>query len=460
MGSRVSVQQHRADVEALLAEPAAGPGNIAGGGPLRERSVERLHVGDALGRVLAADVVAPEPLPRFRNSQMDGFAVRASDVAGASADAPVVLPVAGEIAARPGQPEPLAPGSAVRIMTGAPVPDGADAIVPVEDTDVGTFNREAPRPSSDTVQVRVPRVADDFVREAGSDVRAGDLVLPAGTVLAPHHLAAAAACGIGQLPVRRRVSVAIVSTGSELVAPGEPAGPGQIWDANAVALAAAVRAAGGVVARTDRVGDDEDAARETLRRAASSADVVITSGGVSQGAHEVIKDVLADVVFRPVAMQPGGPQGFGRLDGTPVLTFPGNPVSTQVSFVVFLRDLLRRAGGLPPIGELRAVLAPEGLPDGGLASPGGKRQFLRGRVRDGDSAAGPAAWTSGPRNEAGVAGPRDAAGVGSGTLPVVEIVGGPGSHLVASMAAADVLIDVPADVTELRAGDEVTILPL
>lgn len=455
------MERHRDDVGRLLADLIRGgsPGGLPS-------DIESLAVGEALSRVLAADVVAPESLPRFRNSQMDGFAVRAVDLAGASDRAPAVLPVTGEVAARPGRPEPLAPGTTVRIMTGAPVPDGADAVVPVEDTDVGTFNREAPRPpSSDAVpgshgrtmpgdrglppsavheeagpgttgaavQVRVPRAVGDFVREAGADVRAGDLVLPAGTVLAPHHLAAAAACGIGELPVRRRVRVAIVSTGSELVAPGEPAGPGQIWDANAVALAAAVRAAGGEVACAERVGDDEDAARETLRRAASSADVVITSGGVSQGAHEVVKDVLSDIVFRPVAMQPGGPQGFGRLEGTPVLTFPGNPVSTQVSFVVFLRDLLRRAGGLPPVGERRAVLGVEGMPDGELVSPGGRRQFLRGRI--GGSARG-------------------------GPLPVVEIVGGPGSHLVASMAAADVLIDVPADVTGLRPGDEVGILPL
>ncbi|WP_246012522.1 gephyrin-like molybdotransferase Glp [Myceligenerans xiligouense] len=446
MSSRVSVEQHRADVEDLLAVLIPGQGRT-GGGAVR-RSVERSDAGEALGRVLADDVVAPGPLPRFRNSQMDGFAVRAADVAGARADAPVVLPVAGEVAARPGRPEPLAPGSAVRIMTGAPVPDGADAVVPVEHTDAGTFNRDATRPApSDTVRVRVPRAAGDFVREAGSDVGAGDLVLPAGTLLAPHHLAAAAACGIGELLVRRRVRVAIVSTGSELVAPGEAAGPGQIWDANAVALAAAVRASGAVVASTERVGDDEDAARETLRRAASSSDLVITSGGVSQGAHEVVKDVLADVVFRPVAMQPGGPQGFGRLDGTPVLTFPGNPVSTQVSFVVFLRGVLRRAAGLPPAEERRAVVGPDGIPDGGLASPGGKRQFLRGRVRDG----GPAA---------GLAGPRDGVPSRSGTPPVVDVVGGQGSHLVASMAAADVLIDVPADAIELNAGDEVAVLPL
>ncbi|WP_307815620.1 molybdopterin molybdotransferase MoeA [Myceligenerans indicum] len=471
------MEQHRDDVERLLAGlvGSGSPGDGADGGPSRPTGAhaEAVTVAEALGRVLAADVAAPGPLPRFRNSQMDGFAVRAADVAEASAGTPVMLPVAGEVAARPGRPEPLAPGTAVRIMTGAPVPEGADAVVPVEDTDLGTFNRTGGRPptartgresplvtagagpgdesvATDTVRIRVPRAAGDFVREAGSDVATADLVLRAGTVLAPHHLAAAAACGIGELPVRRRVRVSIVSTGSELVAPGEPAGPGQIWDANAVALAAAVRSAGGVVVVAERVGDDEDAAREALRRAAASADLVITSGGVSQGAHEVVKDVLTDVVFRPVAMQPGGPQGLGRLDGTPVLTFPGNPVSTQVSFVVFLRDVLRRAGGLPPVGEPRATLGPEGVPAAGLTSPGGRRQFLRGRVSDGvagDGAAGrpaPAAGTS----------------PGGARRPVVDVVGGPGSHLVASMAAADVLIDVPADVTRLGVGDEVTVLPL
>ena len=454
----MSVEQHRDDVGRLLA--GLGGGASPGG--------EIVDVDGALGRVSARDVRAPQPLPRFRNSQMDGFAVRAADVTGATSDAPVSLPVAGEIAAAPGGPAPLEPGTTVRIMTGAPLPDGADAVVPVEDTDHGTFNRLSPPadrlpPSGHELQgaVRIgrSRAVGEFVREAGSDVGAGDLVLPAGTVLAGHHLAAAAACGIGRLPVRRRIRVAIVSTGSELVAPGRPAGPGQIWDANAVALAAGIRAAGGEVAHTHRIGDDPDTARRVLTAAASSSDLMVTSGGVSQGAHEVIKDVLSDVVFRPVAMQPGGPQGLGTLDGTPVLTFPGNPVSTQVSFVVFLRDVLRRAAGLAPIAGRRVVVGRAGDAGGGtptrsdgaaagragdgagsgtgdvdargaadaLASPPGRRQFLRGRLP------------------------------GDGT---VDVVGGAGSHLVASMAVADVLIDVPADVTGLRSGDEVEVIPL
>jgi molybdopterin molybdotransferase len=239
-------------------------------------------------------------------------------------------------------------------MTGAPVPDGADAVIPVEDTDHVTFNGVPGTPAT-LVEVARARAAGEFVREPGSDVAAGDVVLRAGTVLAPHHVAAAAACGIGRLAVLVPVSVAVVSTGSELVPPdGEP-GPGQIWDANGPALDAAVRAAGGRVDLRLTVPDDPAVVRVALERAAALCDLVLTTGGVSQGAYEVVKDALPEVLFRSVAMQPGGPQGLGRIGGTPVLTFPGNPVSAQVSFVVFLRDILRRAGGLPPVERVPAV---------------------------------------------------------------------------------------------------------
>jgi molybdopterin molybdotransferase len=312
-------------------------------------------------------------------------------------------------------------------MTGAPVPDGADAVVPVEDTDHITFNgvHDDSSASSATVEVVRGRKPGEFVREPGSDVAEGAVVLRAGTVLAPHHVAAAAACGITRLAVRAPVSVAVVSTGSELVAPdGEP-GPGQIWDANGPALAAAVRAAGGHVGLRLSVPDDAEIVRMGLERAAALCDVVLTTGGVSQGAYEVVKDALPEITFRSVAMQPGGPQGLGRVAGTPVLAFPGNPVSAQVSFVVLLRDILRQAGGLPPVERVPAVL------DAAVASPDGKRQLLRGR-RVGDAAAGAR----------------------------VAVVGGPGSHLVASMAAADVLIDIPAAATTLDEGAEVAAWPL
>ncbi|MDR7382251.1 gephyrin-like molybdotransferase Glp [Promicromonospora iranensis] len=415
MSERVDVEQHRADVAELLAELADRP--------TEEVSIHR----GVLGRVLARDVTAPVPLPRFRNSQMDGFAVRAADVAPAGPGAPVTLPVVGDVAAAPGEPAPLEPGTAVRIMTGAPVPDGADTVVPVEDTDHVTFNGVHDDSSAASAKVEVVRGREpgEFVREPGSDVAEGAVVLRAGTVLAPHHVAAAAACGLTRLTVRAPVSVAVVSTGSELVAPdGEP-GPGQVWDANGPALAAAVRAAGGRVGLRLSVPDDPEIVRMGLERAAALCDVVLTTGGVSQGAYEVVKDALPEITFRSVAMQPGGPQGLGRVAGTPVLAFPGNPVSAQVSFVVFLRDILRQAGGLPPVEGVPAVL------DAAVTSPDGKRQLLRGSWV-GDAAAGAR----------------------------VAVVGGPGSHLVASMAAADVLIDVPAAATTLDEGAEVATWPL
>jgi len=411
MGDRVDVEQHRSDVAELLAG-------------LADRPVEEVPVHrDVLGRVLAGDVVAPGPLPRFRNSQMDGFAVRAVDVAPAAPGAPVSLPVVGDVAAAPGEPAPLEPGTAVRIMTGAPVPSGADVVVPVEDTDHGTFNG-APADPAPVVRVERGRAPGEFVREAGSDVAEGDVVLRAGTVLAPHHVAAAAACGVARLTVLAPVTVAVVSTGSELVAADAEPGPGQIWDANGPALAAAVAAAGARVGVRLTVPDDPEIVRMALERAATMCDLVLTTGGVSQGAYEVVKDALPEVTFRSVAMQPGGPQGLGRVGGRPVLAFPGNPVSAQVSFVVFLRDLLRRAGGLPPVERVTAVL------DDAVTSPAGRRQLLRGRR------------------------------VTDGPVSRVAAVGGPGSHLVASMAAADVLIDVPAAATTLEPGAEVTTWPL
>lgn len=411
---RVSVEQHRREVEALL-----GPA-------LADRRVEHVALVDALDRVLAADLLAPVDLPAFRSSQMDGYAVRSTDVAGASSGSPVVLPVVAEIPAGPGTPAVLSPGTAARIMTGAVVPEGSDAVVPVEDTDAVRFGAHAtgaPRGSVGTdVGVLAPRGGGELVRDVGTDVRGGDLVLAAGTRLGPQHLAAAASCGVPALEVRARVRVAVVSTGTEVVEPGEPAATGQVYDANLPGLAAAARRAGADVVLTGRTGDDPGELAALLARAAETADLVLTSGGVSQGAYEVVKDTLGDgVTFRSVAMQPGGPQGFGTHRGTPILTFPGNPVSAQVSFAVFARPALERAAGLPDRDdETRTVTAP-------LDSPPAKRQMLRGRTTPGGA---------------------------------VEVVGGAGSHLVATMAAADVLIEVPEGVARVEEGESVRVVRL
>jgi len=393
MAGRIPVDEHAAFVRSLLAGLGARP-------------TERVALADALGRITASPVESPIALPPFRNSQMDGFAVRAADVA----DAPATLPVAGEVAAVAGVPAPLEPGTAVRIMTGAQLPEGADAVVPVEDT-------EPDGTAESRVRVLRPRAAGEYVREAGSDLAAGDDVLPPGLRLASRHLAAAAASGLTELLVRERVRVAVVSTGSELVPPGSPLGAGEIPDANGVALAAAVRAAGAVVVHEARVRDEVGRLREELDAArAADAELVITSGGVSMGAYEVVRETLEPLGgwVGSVAMQPGGPQATGAYRGMPVIGFPGNPVSAQLSFELFVAPTLRAIAGLPPARAERLALVEP------LTSVPGKRQFLRGRRADDDGR--------------------------------VEVVGGPGSHLVAALAASELLIVVPEDVTSLDAG--------
>ena len=391
---RTSVSEHVARVDALLA-------------PLRDRHAEDVSLIRALGRVTAADVLSPIDLPPFRNSQMDGFAVRAADVATATDAAPVALPIAREIPAAPGDPGVLEPGTAIRIMTGAPVPEGADAIVPVEDTTADTS----------TVSIARARTAGEYVREAGSDLAAGTVLLPAATRLASRHIAALAAAGLDALAVRTRVRDAVISTGSELVRPGDDLGPGQIPDANGPALGAAVTAAGADLVTTGRVADDTSTFAAMLDDAvAQGVELVLTSGGISMGEHEVVRELLEPLGAHVdvLAMQPGGPQALATYRGIPVVCFPGNPVSSQLSFELFVAPLLRELAGLP--APRRATLTL----DAAVQSAPGRRQFLRGRRLEGDR---------------------------------VATVSGPGSHLVAALAASDVIIDVPEDVVGLAADD-------
>ncbi|MDV7352556.1 molybdopterin molybdotransferase MoeA [Rhodococcus oxybenzonivorans] len=390
-----TVEQHAQHVAELLA-------------PLHTRPGEEIPLGEALGRALAADVHSPVDLPLFRNSQMDGYAVDAASIT----TVPVMLPVRGVIAAGPAEPVTHLPGTAYRIMTGAPVPPGADAIVPVEDTVT----------SDGEVRIEKTRSAGEFVRERGSDVRAGTLLLAAGSILAARHIAVLAAVGLQRVSVRPRPRVAVITTGAELVDAGSALRPGQIYDSNGIALASSARANGAEVVSIARSTDDPAEFRTLLAEAVLTADVVLTSGGVSMGDFEVVKETLSPLgaQFAHVAMQPGGPQGTAVVNGVPVLNFPGNPVSTLVSFEIFARPDIRRAAGLPPT---EAVEGPLAAP---LTSVRGKRQFLRAR-----------------RTDTGV-----------------ELVAGPGSHLVAAMAWADVLVDVPADVTALDAGQLVKVIPL
>lgn len=375
-------------------------------------------LADALGLALAADVVAPLSLPGFDNSAMDGYAVLAGDIAAATDSAPVQLPVAEDIPAGRTDIPTLTPGTAHRIMTGAPLPFGADTVVPVESTDAGVH----------TVTIRESKPVGRHIRRAGEDVTEGTTVLHAGQVVTPAALGLAAALGLGELSVIPRQRVLVVSTGTELVTAGTPLQPGQIYESNGAMLAAAVRDAGGEVVASPMTGDDVEAFTATLRAHAGDADLIVTTGGVSVGAYEVVKDALGPgerVEFVKVAMQPGMPQGCGTIDGgTPIVTLPGNPVSALVSFEVFLRPALRAAMGLTDTQRPRrtAMLTED------LTSPRGKRQFRRG-VFD----------------------------------PVTDTVTGygpPASHHLRWLASANCLLELDEDTAEVAAGSRVQVWDL
>jgi molybdopterin molybdotransferase len=387
---------------------------------IRPRPAATVALADAAGLVLADDVVAPLSLPGFDNSAMDGYAVMADDVVSATAESPVTLPVAEDIPAGRTDTLTLKPGTAHRIMTGAPVPAGATAVVPVEITNAGT----------ETVEIRAAAEPGQHIRRAGEDVRAGVTVLSSGQVVTPATLGLAAALGLTELTVIPRQRVLVVSTGEELVAAGQPLRPGQIYESNSVMLAAAVREAGGEVVAAPMTGDDVDEFRHALDTYAGLADLIITTGGVSAGAYEVVKDSLrgAGVEFVKVAMQPGMPQGAGRLEvngvGTSIVTLPGNPVSALVSFEVFVRPPLRTAMALPwPHRPQRTAVLTDGL-----TSPRGKRQFRRG-VLDHATAS-------------------------------VTTYGPPASHHLRWLASANCLLEIGEDVAEMAAGSHVQIWDL
>lgn len=373
---------------------------------------------DAQGCFLDEDVHAPAPLPGFDNSAMDGYAVRTADLSG---ELPLVLPVVGDVAAGPASPLRVQPGLCVRIMTGAALPEGADAVVPLELTDGGVKH------------VRIDQTVEPgaYIRRAGEDVAAGDLVLTRGTALGSANIGLAAAIGRNRVLVRPRPRVVVVSTGSELVEPGAPMGPGQIADANSFALTAAAIEAGALAYRVGIVPDEARTLLSTLEDQLVRADVLITSGGVSVGAYDVVKEVLSrigTVQFDKVAMQPGMPQGFGTIgpDDTPIFALPGNPVSALVSFEVFVRPALRRMIGAEPLQRPRV----SAVTTESFSSPEGKRSFVRVHlsVRKG--------------------------------VHVVTPVSGPGSHLLAGMARANALVVVPEQVVQVAAGEPVTVLLL
>jgi molybdopterin molybdotransferase len=426
----MTVAQHHGpgdmqSVESYLAEVLAA---------IRPLPPRDLGLDEAEGGATASEVTAAWPLPPFDNSSMDGYAVLAADVAGASSDRPVTLPVRAEVAAGDTAERRLEPGTAIRIMTGALLPSGADAVIPVEWTGDPTANGASGGSSqadgTGTVHIRQPADPGHAIRRAGGDAEPGDLLLPAGTVLGPAQLAVLAASGHGRVTVRPRPRVVVISTGNELTEPGEPVTPGRIWESNSRMLAAAARQAGCQARRDPIARDRTEAVLAAIEDALPAADLLVTTGGVSMGGeHDAVKAALAGlgtVSFRKVAMQPGMPQGFGTVgrDSTPIFTLPGNPVSAFVSFQLFVRPAVRALLGLAPdaLPAMRAVLT------GPAASPRGRRSYLRGVLDISARTVTPA----------------------SGQM----------SHQLASLARANALIVVPEAVTEMGAGDEAEVLLL
>lgn len=326
---------------------------------------------DAVGAVLAEDVIAPEDLPGFENAAMDGFAVIASDVD----QPPVELDVIDDVAAGSMPAATVEPGTAARIMTGAPIPPGADTIVPVEATSMAAEGR---------VRVLEPATVGDHVRPVGGSVRAGSIVFEAGLRMRPTHVAVLASMGV--LPVvRRRPVVALMSTGDELVPPStQTPAPGAIRDSNRTLLRGLLTELGVDVRDYGIVGDTPGSFEEVLGAATSDADVVVTSGGVSMGAYDVVKLTLRErgtVEFLKIAMQPGKPLGFGTVDGIPFFGLPGNPVSVFVSFEQFVRPALLAMMGADLLFRDRLP----GILDDGIATNPEKDVFVRVTTdRDGD----------------------------------------------------------------------------
>jgi molybdopterin molybdotransferase len=372
---------------------------------------------EALGLQLAERIVSDVDLPGFDNSAMDGYAVRSDDVAGATADAPVTLPVDGVVAAGD-LPDALAAGSARKIMTGAPIPDGADTVVAYEQTDRGATS----------VLVYEGAAPGHHIRRRGSDLTEGVVVADQGTILDARLSGVLAGIGVDKVLVRPRPRVAVISTGSELVEPGGPIRRGQVYDSNSHLIAACAKQDGAQVWRVGLVSDDRDLLRQTIADQLIRADLIVTTGGVSEGDFDTVKQIAGDLGaadFCRVAMQPGKPQGFGLIgdDDVPILMLPGNPVSAFVSYEAFVRPVLRKLMGAAPY--VRPVV--EAVATGAMRSRQGILQLARGHaVRDGG------AWS-------------------------VDLVGGHGSHLLGDLRRANALVLLDEETTEVAPGDLVSV---
>ncbi len=335
---------------------------------IKPLGAETVTLHEAYGRVLAHDLVVPIDLPPFANSSMDGYAVRAIDLAGADPSTPVPLRVVGTVAAGSIFAGEIQPGQAVRIFTGGALPAGADAVVMQEETAVG---------DEGTVLVSARVTVGQNVRLAGSDVRAGTTLVPRGATCGPSEIGAAAAAGFGVVRVSRRPWVAIVSTGDELVDPGRPLGPGLIYNSNAAMLAAAVYEAGGEPLPLPCAHDTEGDIRSALDQA-QAADLIITSGGVSVGEYDLVRSTLermGRVDFWRVNVRPGKPTAFGWLSERPLLGLPGNPASSAVTFELFVRPAIRALLGCARLYR-QQISARLGV----AIARGDRRHYVRARL--------------------------------------------------------------------------------
>ncbi len=394
---------------------------------------EEKPVLDALGQVLAEDVVSGYDIPPLNNTAMDGYAVRAADTGGAGQSTPVRLRVVGELAAGRVYDGEVLPGTSVRIMTGAPIPAGADAVVPFEDTDepagreFGTFAKPVA-----SVAIFHAVKSGDNVRYAGEDIARGTRVLTKGAVLRASHAGALAALGRATVKVIRRPVVAVLSTGDELVPVGEPLGPGQIHDSNSYSVSALVKESGGIPKVLGIAGDSVEALTAKIR-SGLDADMLLTSAGVSRGDYDVVKDVLAregEIAFWTVRMKPGKPLAFGAFAAegrrVPHIGFPGNPVSSMISFELFARPAIFKMMGKTSWQRptVRATV------EDPIRNSDGRRVFARAVVSERDG-----------RHYASLTGPQ-------------------GSGILTSMVIANALVIVPEDVPLVEPGEEVTAMML
>lgn len=385
---------------------------------------ELCKVEQACSRLLAEDIFSPLNLPPFTNSSMDGFAVCSKDTLNASSISPVSLPVKMDIPAGSSDGNSLTPGTAARILTGAPIPLGADAVVPIENTDLFRVAKTVSLP--ETVTIYSSAKPGDYTRPAGEDVRAGQLVLKKGRILQPQDIGLLISLGIRQVQVVKKARIALFSSGDELLMPDQPMTPGKIYDSNRYVLTGLLEAAGAEVVQLGIARDNPRSVIDTLDKALQNPpDLILSSAGVSVGVFDFVYQVIKEngsIAFWKVNMRPGKPITFGNYKNIPFLGLPGNPVSAYVGCIVFAIPFIRRLQGLPPFVQktVRAVLTES------LESPDGRESFYRGLIRRENGI-----------NKAALAGHQ-----GSGNL--------------FSLVQANALLIVPAGIKVIPAGEEVT----